>query len=98
MGSRLCSGYASYGSARDTCRLLIATGITNSLRDFVDAAFAAFGLNSSDHLQTDSSLLRPSDLRYSVMAPTRIHAAFGWKSSLGLPEIIERMMEGSMAC
>ena len=75
---------------------IIATGITNSLRDFVDAAFAAVGLNSSDHLQTDSTLLRPSDLKYSAMDPTRIDSALGWKASLGLPEIIERMMEGSM--
>jgi GDPmannose 4,6-dehydratase len=75
---------------------IIATGITNSLRDFVDAAFAAVGLNSSDHLQTDSTLLRPSDLKYSAMDPTRIYSALGWKASLGLPEIIERMIAGSI--
>jgi GDPmannose 4,6-dehydratase len=51
---------------------IIATGITNSLRDFVDAAFSAVGLNSCDHLQTDSSLLRPSDLKYSAMDPSPI--------------------------
>jgi GDPmannose 4,6-dehydratase len=77
---------------------IIATGITNSLRDFVDAAFSAVGLNSCDHLQTDSSLLRPSDLKYSAMDPTRIYSALGWKASLGLQEIIEQMMEDSMAC
>lgn len=75
---------------------IIATGITNSLRDFVDLAFAAVGLNSRDHLHTASSLLRPSDLKYSAMDPTLIHASLGWKASLGLPEIIERMMEGSI--
>ena len=73
---------------------IVATGVANSLRDFVDAAFAAVGLNSSDHLQADSSLLRPSGMKYSAMDPTRIYAALGWKASLGLPEIIERMMEG----
>jgi GDPmannose 4,6-dehydratase len=76
---------------------IIATGTTNSLRDFVDMAFAAVGLNSRDHLLADSSLLRPSDLRYSAMDPTRIYAALGWKASRGLPEIIELMMESSMA-
>jgi GDPmannose 4,6-dehydratase len=77
---------------------IIATGITNSLRDFVDAAFAAVGLNSSDHLQTDSTLLRPSDLKYSAMDPSRIHAMIGWKASLGLPEIIQGMMAGCLDC
>lgn len=77
---------------------IIATGITNSLRDFVDAAFLAIGLNSCAHLQTDSSFFRPSDLKYSAMDPTRIHSALGWKASLGLQDIIERMMEGSIDC
>jgi GDPmannose 4,6-dehydratase len=71
---------------------IIATGITHSLRDFVNMAFAAGDLNTSDHLQADLSLLRPSDLKYSAMDPTRIHTALGWKASLGLPEIIDRMM------
>jgi GDPmannose 4,6-dehydratase len=75
---------------------IIATGITNSLRNFVNTAFAAVGLDASDHLQIDSSLLRPSDLKYSAMDPTRINIALGWKATLGLPEIIERMMESSM--
>ena len=77
---------------------IIATGITNSLRDFVDAVFAAVALNSSDYPQTDSILLRPSDLKYSAMDPTKIYSALGWKASLGLPEIIQRMMEGCIDC
>lgn len=77
---------------------IIATGRTNSLRDFVDAAFLAVGLNSSAHLQTDSRFFRPSDLKYSAMDPTRIHSALGWKASLGLQDIIDRMMEGSIDC
>jgi len=75
---------------------IIATGITSSLRDFVEAAFAAVGLNASDHLQIDSSLLRPSDLKYSAIDPTCINTTLGWQASLGLPEIIERMMVGEL--
>jgi GDPmannose 4,6-dehydratase len=75
---------------------IIATGITNSLCNFVDIAFEAVGLDSSDHLQSDSSLLRPSDLKYSAMDPSRINTVLGWRASLGLQEIIERMMEASM--
>ncbi len=71
---------------------IIATGITNSLRDFVDVAFEAVGLKSKDYLQIDSSLLRPSDLKYSSLDPTRIKSTLGWQSSFGLSDIIERMM------
>lgn len=75
---------------------IIATGITSSLRDFVEAAFAAVGLDASDHLQIDSSLLRPSDLKYSAIDPTRINTILGWQASFGLPEIIERMLVGEL--
>jgi len=74
---------------------IIATGTTNSLYNFVDIAFAAVGLKANDYLQADSSLLRPSDLRYSAMDPSRINTTLGWKARLSLPEIIERMMEDS---
>lgn len=71
---------------------IIATGITSSLRDFVEAAFDAVDLNISDHIMIDSSLLRPNDLKYSAMDPTRAVNALGWQSRFGLPEIIDRMM------
>jgi GDPmannose 4,6-dehydratase len=74
---------------------IIATGTTNSLRTFVDTAFAAVGLNANDYLQTDSNLLRPSDLKYSAMDPSRINTTLGWKARLSLPEIIEQMIEDS---
>lgn len=75
---------------------IIATGITSSLRDFVEVAFAAVGLEASDHLQIDSSLLRPSDLKYSAIDPTSINTTLGWQASFGLPEIIERMLVGEL--
>lgn len=71
---------------------IIATGITSSLRDFVELAFTAVGLHANDFLQTDSSLLRPSDLKYSAMDPTRINTLLGWSSTYDLAEIIERMI------
>lgn len=73
---------------------IIATGITNSLKDFVDVAFDAVGLKSRDYLQIDSSLLRPSDLKYSAVDPNSIKINLGWKASFCLPEIIEQMMSG----
>ena len=71
---------------------IIATGITSSLRDFVELAFEAVGLHAKDFLQTDSSLLRPSDLKYSAMDPTRINNLLGWRSTYDLAEIIECML------
>jgi GDPmannose 4,6-dehydratase len=71
---------------------IIATGLTNSLRDFVDLAFATVGLSANDYLESDQNLMRPSDLRYSAVDPSRIRSDLGWKATLGLPEIVSRML------
>lgn len=74
------------------CDYVIATGHTNSLRDFVELAFSAVGLSAGDYLDSDQSLMRPSDLRYSAVDPSRIQLNLGWKATLGLPEIVSRML------
>ena len=71
---------------------IVATGKTHSLRDFVDQAFDFVGLDSRDYLQTDSSLFRPSDLKYSSVDPASIKNKLGWQASVDFRGIIERMM------
>lgn len=72
---------------------LIASGLTTSLLEFVSLAFEAAGLNSEDHLVTDSAFLRPSDLRYSSMDPSKIAANLGWKARASPREIVQRMYD-----
>lgn len=70
---------------------LIASGQSSSLRQFVDLAFAAAGLNAADHLVSDTALMRPSDLSYSALNPARIAAELGWRATTSLETIVEKM-------
>jgi GDPmannose 4,6-dehydratase len=72
---------------------LIATGNTNSLNEFVQLAFACTNLNPEEYLISDNALLRPSDLRYSAMNPALISSELDWRAEVGLPEIVQRMLE-----
>lgn len=72
---------------------LIASGNTTSLRNFVELAFCCAGLKYEDYLVIDNSFLRPSDLSYSSMDPTRIATELGWKATTTLEEIVQRMYE-----
>ena len=72
--------------------LIIATGNTYSLRDFVDYAFDSVGLASSDFLHTDSSLFRPRDLRYSSVDPSLANKKLGWHASVDFRGVIEKMI------
>lgn len=72
---------------------LIASGHTSSLLDFVRLAFQCAGLNHEVHLVSDSSFLRPSDLRYSAMDPTRIAKGLGWRAQATPGDIVHRMFD-----
>jgi GDPmannose 4,6-dehydratase len=73
---------------------VIATGQSNSLEDFVEAAFAAVGLSWRDHVETDASLLRPSDIEESVGNPSRAARVLGWTPRLRMRDVVQRMIEG----
>jgi len=49
---------------------VIATGRTVSLAYFVKKAFAHFGLDWREHVRSDSTLLRPSDIECGAGDPT----------------------------
>lgn len=59
---------------------VIATGETNSLEEFVSAAFDILGLNWQDHVITDPSLIRPSEIMVSIGDPRRAERILGWKA------------------
>ena len=70
---------------------LIATGKTVSLEYFVEKAFAYFGLDWRDHVQTDAGLLRPSDIEYGAGDPSLAARHLGWKAELMVDDVIQEM-------
>ncbi len=71
---------------------VIATGETNSLQDFVAAAFAAVGLDWRDHVETDSSLLRPTDLMTGRANPAKAREILGWQAKCRMGDIVRLMV------
>jgi GDPmannose 4,6-dehydratase len=78
------------------CDYLIASGNTTPLRQFVQYAFDIAGLDIDKHLETDESMKRPTDLRYSSMNPSRINKDLGWFSTHSTREIVEKMYLGQL--
>ncbi|RUL76745.1 GDP-mannose 4,6-dehydratase [Dyella choica] len=76
--------------------LVIATGRTCTLEEFVSAAFASVGLSWRDHVVTDESLFRPTDLNESRANPARAHQLLGWRAKNTMPEVVQRMMEAEL--
>jgi GDPmannose 4,6-dehydratase len=71
---------------------VVASGVAHSLEEFVATAFAAVGLNWQDHVDYDSSLVRPSDIMYSLSDPSKAAQVLHWSSTVKFPEIVARMV------
>lgn len=66
---------------------VIATGTTSSLRDIVAGVFAGFGLDWVAHVDTDPTLLRPSEIPRVAADPARVAAALGWRATIAMPQL-----------
>lgn len=72
---------------------VVATGQSYSLEELVAQAFNCVGLNWQDHVITDPSLLRPTDLAVSKGNPSKAKAKLGWEAKYKMPEVVKMMIE-----
>lgn len=71
---------------------VIATGHSQSLRDFVHTVFAQLGLDWQAHTQIDPTLFRPTDIARSYADPAKAKRRLGWRATSLLPEICRAMI------
>ncbi len=76
---------------------VIATGRAATLREFVERAFLRMGLDAAAHVRSDPALHRPLDLTYSVGDASRIAAVLGWRASVTMPHVVDRLIDAERA-
>lgn len=76
---------------------VIATGASYTLSSFVEVAFDALGMDWRRHVRSDSSLLRPSDIRSSRADPSLAASRLGWKASVKTPDVARKMIGDAQA-
>lgn len=72
---------------------VIATGETAKLEDFVAETFACVGLDWQDHVLTDSSLLRPTDITIGRGDPYKAKEKLGWQARHKMNDVVRMMVE-----
>jgi GDPmannose 4,6-dehydratase len=72
--------------------IIIASGESHTLEDFVSTAFNEVGLNWREHVEIDPSLRRPSDLKISVGDPSKARRLLNWKIQVPFSEVVARMV------
>lgn len=76
--------------------LVIASGVTSSLSDYIRLVFEELGLNWQQHIVSDASLFRPTDLSVGRADPSRAAAVLGWRSVHSLAHIVREMVRAEL--
>lgn len=76
---------------------VIATGQEHSLRDFVCAVFRHLYLDWSEHVVTDPSFFRPSDISRSCGDAAKARRVLGWQARHAFPEVVNLLVEEELA-
>jgi GDPmannose 4,6-dehydratase len=77
--------------------VIIATGETRPLQDFVAEAFNAVGLLWQDHTETDAALMRPTDIRFGRANPALAAAQLGWVAHKHMNDVVRAMVAAEQA-
>jgi GDPmannose 4,6-dehydratase len=76
---------------------VVATGETHSVRDFVEAAFAAVSLPWEKFVKHNTSFDRLADPATLVGSSKKIGRILGWKPSGDFHQLVHEMVEGELA-
>jgi GDPmannose 4,6-dehydratase len=72
---------------------VIATGVTSSLQQFVEAAFSQLDLDWRDHLQVGATPGRPTDIFHSRGNPAKARVKLGWQARFTMRDVVRMMLE-----
>ena len=71
---------------------VIATGESNSLKDFVATAFSEVGLDWRQYVTQDPQLFRPAEIRYSRGHAEKARRLLGWEAKIRMRDVVREMV------
>ena len=71
---------------------VVATGESHSVRELVERAFAATGLDWHEHVVVEPALKRPAEVDALLGDATKARETLGWSPKVRFPELVAMMM------
>jgi GDPmannose 4,6-dehydratase len=75
---------------------VIATGISHSVRDLVQAAFGHVGLDWQKHVELDPKLIRPAEVEHLIGDSAKAQAQLGWKPLVDFGSLVKMMVDADL--
>ena len=73
---------------------VIATGVTHSVREFLELAVSSAGLKgkAEDYVEIDSTLKRPAEVDLLIGDATKAKNILGWTPKVGFEDLVKKMV------
>jgi len=81
---------------REPDDFVLATGKTHSIRELLEVAFGAVGLDWQKHVEIDPKLIRPAEVDVLCGDATKAREKLGWEPEVGFEELIKMMVEADL--
>jgi GDPmannose 4,6-dehydratase len=76
---------------------VIATGQSHTLEQFVARAFECLELDWRDHVETDASLRRPTEISFSRGDASKACKVLGWSAARGMNDVVAELVREELA-
>ena len=77
--------------------VVIGTGESRSVRDFLDIAFGHVNLEWNDYVYIDPAFFRPAEVDYLLADPTKAKQLLGWEPEVQFEDLVREMVEADLA-
>jgi GDPmannose 4,6-dehydratase len=75
---------------------VIATGATSKLKDFIRVVFECLDLNWEEHVKTDPTFFRPTDIAEGHANPSKAKQKLGWAANYRMEDVAKAMVESQL--
>jgi GDPmannose 4,6-dehydratase len=72
---------------------VVATGISHSVRELIEIAFARVGLDWEKHVRIDPAFLRPAEVDHLLGDATKARTTLGWTPEVNFKQLVELMVD-----
>jgi len=75
---------------------VVATGVSHSVRDLIEVAFAYAGLDWPRHVRVDDRLVRPAETQRPVGDASKARRQLGWAPRVDFHELVAMMVDADL--
>ena len=75
---------------------VIASGVSHSVQELVEVAFAHAGLDWRKYVRLDPKLIRPAEVEHLIGDSTKARAQLGWAPSVDFDGLIKMMVDADL--